>query len=640
MKQGNTKVTSGIARQLIAATLLFGVVATVLVAGILLKLDYDRAIRAIDHTIEQIKTGHLEGIASAVWVYEQELVQLQLNGLQQIPEIEYLEVRTRDGDVWSAGEAVSKNAITFETPLIYSYNNKDTQIGTFSLRASLDVVYDRLFETAQTMLVYVGLWMFLVIGFLFLIFQSLVTRHLHTVAQYAGDMSLDIGAPPLKLNRQKWREDRVDELDLVVQALNTMRDELAGTLDEVRNNERRFKGLFDNAEISIWDQDWSAIANELSLFKDAGITDIRTYVRERPALLRQLFSRLRFNGVNESSIRRFGAKDEQELIDHLQSFFQSDNCARMDGVIFAIWDGAKDYRGEISFPTVQGEQLTVIVTFQIPDTAEDFKSIPISVIDITERKHAEEALQRALWDLERANQAKSEFMATMSHEFRTPLNAILGFSEMLKTQIFGPLGVDNYREYANDIHQSGELMLDLVNDILDISAIEAGQRQMSKEAIDMRDMLAKCIRNVRKAADDGGVAIRLTASDDIPLLHADRRSVTQIFHNLLSNAVKFTRSGGKVMVDVDRHAGSLRVRVADTGIGIPADKIEQVTEPFMQTQTDPHIAQKGTGLGLSIVKSLVEVHEGTLSIESELGVGTTVTVTLPLAEELESAVPR
>ncbi len=252
--------------------------------------------------------------------------------------------------------------------------------------------------------------------------------------------------------------------------------------------------------------------------------------------------------------------------------------------------------------------------------------------DITERKKSEDDRNAALAEAERANRAKSEFLATMSHEFRTPLNAILGFSELMCAQYFGELGSDNYNEYANDIHRSGKHMLALVNDVLDISAIEAGKREIDREKIDVESLLQNCFRSVETAANNNDVGLSLDVSDTLPILHADKRSITQVVLNLLSNAIKFTDQGGTIRIWATGSEQEIRIGVRDTGIGIPADKLPSITEPFSQSHTDPHKYQDGTGLGLSIVEALVASHEGKLSIESEVGEGTTVMVTLPIKE--------
>jgi len=303
-----------------------------------------------------------------------------------------------------------------------------------------------------------------------------------------------------------------------------------------------------------------------------------------------------------------------------------------EDVIKPLRDKAED---KISFETVHrrkdGSDYDVEIHLQLirTETPEVFVAI---IQDITGRKHAEAALHSALEEAERANNAKSEFLATMSHEFRTPLNAILGFSEMMRAQYFGPLGSKNYNEYANDIHDSGKHMLELVNDVLDIAAIEAGKRSIVKEFIAVDELLRSCFRNFRDAAEDKNLTLSADVAVDLPLLYADRRSSIQIIHNLLSNAIKFTPRDGNISVSASAVDRDIVIKVMDTGIGISADHLPEITEPFIQADADPHNSQEGTGLGLSIVKSLVDAHDGTLNINSEVDKGTAVTVSLPSSE--------
>jgi PAS domain S-box-containing protein len=249
--------------------------------------------------------------------------------------------------------------------------------------------------------------------------------------------------------------------------------------------------------------------------------------------------------------------------------------------------------------------------------------------DITRIARTEIRLQAALSDAEQANQAKSEFLATMSHEFRTPLNAILGFSEMIRQQYFGPLGSEIYEDYAKDIHNSGEHMLALTNDVLDIAAIEAGKLELDKKVLDVSDMLDGCFRNFEHQAREKDIELSLENSDDLPSIYADRRSILQIMQNLISNAIKFTGKAETIIVSALSLDGTMVIKVSDTGIGIPEEILPTITDPFTQSQADPHLAQSGSGLGLSIVKALVEEHDGELDIESVVNKGTTVTITFP-----------
>ncbi len=237
-------------------------------------------------------------------------------------------------------------------------------------------------------------------------------------------------------------------------------------------------------------------------------------------------------------------------------------------------------------------------------------------------------LENALLEAERANRAKSEFLAMMSHEFRTPLNAILGFSEMLRSKIFGALGSERYDDYVDDIYLSGERMLSLVNDVLDIAAIEAGKRTFEIAPVDVGAVARDCLREVDVAAREKEIELTLDIADGAERAVADERALRQILINLLTNAVKYTEPGGKVSLQAVRKGRGTAFLVSDTGIGIEPALVSSLTEPFTQAVTNPHLTREGTGLGLSIVKSLVDAHGGELAIESKVGSGTTVTVTL------------
>ena len=251
------------------------------------------------------------------------------------------------------------------------------------------------------------------------------------------------------------------------------------------------------------------------------------------------------------------------------------------------------------------------------------------VTDITDQKRAQEALKAAKAEAEAANSAKSEFLAAMSHDLRTPLNAIQGFSEMLKGQYFGPLGSEKYQEYANDIHTSSQYLVSLVSDILDLTIIESSKRDMVKAPVFINNVIRDCLPMIEHSARGKKIELGIQAEDDMPVLIADLRSISQILINLLSNAVKYTDEGGKVTLKASANNASHILKIIDTGRGIPEDKIDTLTDPFVRTESDPHLAQEGTGLGLTIVKALTEMHGGTLDIKSKIGKGTTVTVTLP-----------
>ena len=246
------------------------------------------------------------------------------------------------------------------------------------------------------------------------------------------------------------------------------------------------------------------------------------------------------------------------------------------------------------------------------------------VADLAE-KYADEKTRA-----EEANQAKSKFLANMSHELRTPLNAIIGFSEIMESGMFGPLGSDKYREYCHDIHQSGQYLLDVINDILDMSKIEAGRIRLDAEPIELESFLNDAMRVVSGRANDKRLKLTARIGGGIRLT-ADHRLLKQIILNLLSNAVKFTPEGGRVTIRARATAGGwVSVSIADTGIGIPEVALARLGRPFEQVESQLTKSHQGSGLGLAIAKSLTELHQGKMRIHSTLGRGTMVLLRLPV----------
>jgi two-component system, cell cycle sensor histidine kinase DivJ len=259
--------------------------------------------------------------------------------------------------------------------------------------------------------------------------------------------------------------------------------------------------------------------------------------------------------------------------------------------------------------------------------------------DISEHKAQEAALRRARDEAEGASRAKTQFLASMSHELRTPLNAIIGFSEILNRELFGALGEVRYRDYARLIHESGEHLLNVVNDILDMSKIEAGKFTIVKEPFDVVALINSCCDIMRHTAEQNGLALKVEVARDIPELAADKRACKQMLLNVLSNAIKFTESGGWVKASACVEDGSVVFAVSDNGIGIADQDLSRLGSPFVQANSSYDRRHEGAGLGLSVVKGLARLHGGTFELTSALGKGTTARISLPLDAPSESAEP-
>ena len=278
----------------------------------------------------------------------------------------------------------------------------------------------------------------------------------------------------------------------------------------------------------------------------------------------------------------------------------------------------------------EGRHIPVLLNAaQVPRSSRSPIRYYASVTDISAIRAAHEAVERQNMELQAASRAKTEFLANMSHELRTPLNAVIGFSEAIMNRMFGPLGNDRYAEYAGDIHASGAHLLGIINDILDLSKIEAGRMELNEEPVDLIRTVEDAARIVHERAAAAGLKLAVEASEVLPRLWADERAIKQILINLLSNAIKFTPAGGTVTVAAAPDGDTLTLSVRDTGVGMDHADVPKALAPFAQVDGSLAGPHEGTGLGLPLVKSLAELHGGELAIDTAPGKGTAVRISFP-----------
>lgn len=400
--------------------------------------------------------------------------------------------------------------------------------------------------------------------------------------------------------------------------------------EALRKGEERFHSLFRNLPIAVIEKDWSAAKKVIDELQPETLPEIREYFRYKTDLINEIAQQIPPMIFNAASMTIYHASSDQDFIDHLQSPFKNDDEHNAFCDTLSAFANGK-YQITLYYWQVNctGDEMYTRETVFIPKKHTDtWEHVIHATEDITELWQAEKATERALLVAENANMAKSQFLTTMSHELRTPLNAILGFSDVIRRQFFGE---DNaqYQEYANDIYESGDHLLTLINDILDLSAIEAGARELKKEELSINLIVIDCSSIITNGAKNKNINFSSEIQKNIPKLFAHKRTVKQILINLLSNALKYTPGGGEITLNVSASNGQHIFNITDNGLGIAEDKIPMLTQPYARIQDTPYVIQEGTGLGLSIVSSLVKAHDGELIIESQHGKGTSVIVKLP-----------
>lgn len=390
------------------------------------------------------------------------------------------------------------------------------------------------------------------------------------------------------------------------QALRRSMEERREAEEALRRSEDRFRALVNHSPTKIHIKD----------------VDGRYILVNREA--EKLFGVTAHEARGKTTSELFPEKTADRFVEHDRMVMQSGKPVQQE----EVWE------------TESGQQTYLTVKFPIRDARGTITGVGAVGTDITPLKRAEAALILAKEAAEEANRGKSQFLAGMSHELRTPLNAIIGFSEIMMRTKPGEMDVAKYAEFAADIHRSGRHLLDLINDLLDLAKIESGQADLREEAIVVGKAVTACVDQMREQAEKREVVLETAVDADLPRLKADARKLHQILHNLLSNAVKFTPPGGRVSLSVRCDGADGYVfEVSDTGIGIKPEEIPHILTTFGQLDAEFNRRYEGAGLGLPLTKALVEMHGGTLELESSPGAGTTAIARLPASRIIPRSTP-
>ncbi len=410
----------------------------------------------------------------------------------------------------------------------------------------------------------------------------------------------------------------------------------------LRESEARYREIFDDAPAALWVEDWSPVKKMIDRLSEEGVTNWRAYFAENRDRAIEAYDLAKILQISKASLDLFDATNDQEYITGFRgALVLPEELDAFVEILLDFIEGKWKFDMESLDAKTDGTKIMLRTRGIVPLAhRHDWSRLVYSLEDVTERKRTEEALMSAMEQTALANRTMSEFLAHMSHELRTPLNAIIGFSHIMKSEMFGAVGNPKYLEYANDINGSSVHLLGIISDILDLSKVQSGKTELQEENVDVVKTLESCLKLVKERAEEAGITFNRHPAQNGLVLYADELKLKQVLINLLSNAIDFTPTGGTIATKIDRSLdGGLAIQIADTGIGMAPEDIPKALAPFQQIKNDLNRGNRGTGLGLSLTKSLTELHGGSLDIQSEIGVGTTVTVQFP-AERVVSGKTR
>jgi PAS domain S-box-containing protein len=643
------KRSKRISRRLTVLIIAFSSLVTLVISACQLILDYRQQRDELNATIAEIAV-FVPNISGSLWSFNQRQIALALDALTRLPNIDHASVVTPFGQAWSAGKASSRHTVVKDFPLSHRTGAQEETIGTLKVVGSLDAIYASVAAHAVSILLSNGLKTFLVTIFMLALIRRLVTDRLEALATAVSCLTPAVLHSPLQVEAElQCTRDESDELDALKCMFDEMEKQLKSAVDELRDSRQLLQSVIDNSAAVIFVKDLQGRFILINRhFKQM------FHIEEKDLIGRtsyELFSSERAEALqagDQAVLESGKATKSEELIPHddgLHTYIEIRAPLLDDsGKPYAMCVVATDITERKAAEDELKRHRNHLEDMVKERTAELAQANARQQAEIAERRRTEEALRASEAELlvakeqaDAASRAKSAFLASMSHELRTPLNAILGYAQILGRD---KNLSERQKGGLDTIRQSGEHLLALINDLLDLSKIEAGKLSLYPQAFNLPAFLEVICAIIRVRAEQKGLAFSLDATPGLPAgVRADEKRLRQVLLNLLGNAVKFT-DRGQVVLHVRELAHSnglatLRFEVEDSGIGIDPSQLQAIFQPFEQAG-EVQRRHGGTGLGLSISRQLVHLMDSEIEVNSTPGRGSCFRFDITVPVEAES----
>lgn len=584
-----------ISNKLIVYIILFSSLITLLITMVQLYFEYRDNVIILNNNISNIQTGYKHGITNSIWLDDKQQLKAIIKGIHALPDINYVEVRI-DSEVYaSSGTRLTRNVVSQSFPLKYEYNNKLLTIGKTTVVGNLSGIYRRIIKRAWVLLASNAIKTFLVAIFMYYLFNRLVFSRLNKIYHFVQDHDFINLQNPIDIKALN-KNNQPDEISEIANALNEKQEDLKSSLSELLSLKTTLDLSLDSIAM------FHPVSHQF-FYANTGVTKLTGYSIEELMHM-----------TTADICPTFNDKYLKKMTEHTTD--ESDHVRKV----------------EVCFIHKKGYSIPVELILQYLNPENEDARFVFVAHDISKRKEDERVLLKSLETAKSANIAKSNFMMSMSHELRTPLNAILGFSQLLE------LDADDLSQTQNsavaDILNGGKHLLNIIEEILDLTSIESDNTALSFELIDPINLLKDCFKMISPIADSKNIKLENNVTSSLPKINVDPVRFKQVIINILSNAIKYNKKDGSVTLTYDILENNfIRFKITDTGYGIKEEDLSNVFIPFNRLGHEAGQIE-GTGIGLNITKKLVALMNGKISFQSRAGEGSVFWVDFPYVNEM------